>query len=63
MNILADPRKLTVVGEMFASGGFKQVFSGIYDNEFVALSVFNGCTESILKSEPDQSYSPGSYVG
>ena len=50
MNIQADPEKL-VIGSMFATGGFKQVFDGSYDGEAVALSVLNGSTVSILKSK------------
>ena len=53
LDIRANPDKL-VIGEMFASGGFKEVFHGTYDGQPVAVSVLNGTASSIMKSKRKQ---------
>ena len=50
LDIRADPEQLRF-GKMFAIGGFKKVFDGVYAGKEVAISVFNGTASSIRNSK------------
>ena len=48
LDIRVDSNQLSV-GEMIATGAFKQVFDGTYAGERVAVSVFNGTAAMVKK--------------